>query len=51
MECGACARNCQFGALSVKSGVVCAAGILNGILNNKKPSCDSAMEKKNEPCC
>ena len=45
MECGACARNCQFGAISVKTGVGCAAGILNGILTNSEPSCDCA--KKN----
>lgn len=40
MECGACSRNCQFGAINVKSGVGCAAGILNGILNNTEPTCD-----------
>ena len=40
MECGACALNCRFGAITVNSGVGCAAGILNGILNNTEPSCD-----------
>lgn len=40
MECGACALNCQYGAITVKSGVGCAAGILNGILRNSEPSCD-----------
>jgi NAD-dependent dihydropyrimidine dehydrogenase PreA subunit len=39
MECGACALNCQYGALSVKSGVGCAAGILNGILNGTEACC------------
>lgn len=39
MECGACALNCQYGALTVNSGVGCAAGILNGILNNSEASC------------
>jgi NAD-dependent dihydropyrimidine dehydrogenase PreA subunit len=39
MECGACALNCQNGAITVKSGVGCAAGILNGILNNSEASC------------
>ena len=28
MECGACARNCAVEAISVRSGVGCAAGIL-----------------------
>ena len=40
MECGACALNCQFGAITVKSGVGCATGIINGILRNSEPSCD-----------
>jgi NAD-dependent dihydropyrimidine dehydrogenase PreA subunit len=49
MECGACARNCRFGAITVKSGVGCAAGIINGILNNTEPSCDCSTSK--EKCC
>ena len=32
IECGACALNCAFDALSVRSGVGCASGILSGIL-------------------
>lgn len=45
MECGACARNCQFGAISVKTGVGCAAAIINGILTNSEPSCDCSSTK------
>lgn len=33
MECGACAKNCPVSALSVKTGVGCASGILNGLFN------------------
>lgn len=44
MECGACALNCQTGAITVKSGVGCAAGIINGILNNTEPSCGCSGE-------
>lgn len=52
MECGACALNCQFGAITVKSGVGCAAAIINGILNNSEPSCDcSGPGKKDENIC
>ncbi len=40
MECGACAKNCEPGAIAVKSGVGCAAGIINGILRGTEPSCD-----------
>jgi NAD-dependent dihydropyrimidine dehydrogenase PreA subunit len=39
MECGACALNCQYGAITVKSGVGCAAAILNGILNRTEACC------------
>lgn len=50
MECGACSLNCKFGALTVKSGVGCASGILNGILNGTEPSCDCGDGGKNS-CC
>ncbi|MEI6898786.1 MAG: mercury methylation ferredoxin HgcB [Bacteroidota bacterium] len=40
MECGACAMNCEPGAITVKSGVGCAAGILNGIIRGTEPTCD-----------
>jgi ferredoxin len=40
MECGACARNCEFGAISVNSGVGCAAAIINGMITGGEPSCD-----------
>jgi MinD superfamily P-loop ATPase len=49
MECGACARNCQVNAIFVKSGVGCAAGILNGMLNNTEPVCGCA--EKDHGCC
>jgi len=40
MECGACATNCEFGAISVKSGVGCAAAVINGMLTVGEPNCD-----------
>ena len=49
MECGACAMNCSQQAISVKSGVGCAAGILNGILRNTEPTCDCSNNSK--ACC
>ena len=30
IECGACSKNCQFGAIDVKAGVGCATAILRG---------------------
>ncbi len=49
MECGACAKNCPEGAISVKSGVGCAAGILNGLLRGTEASCDCSSTKSD--CC
>ena len=49
MECGACEKNCPEGAISVRSGVGCAAGIINGLLRGTEPSCDCSGSDKN--CC
>jgi NAD-dependent dihydropyrimidine dehydrogenase PreA subunit len=49
MECGACSLNCPMQAIFVKSGVGCAAGIINGILNNTEPSC--GCSDNNTACC
>jgi NAD-dependent dihydropyrimidine dehydrogenase PreA subunit len=40
MECGACALNCEFGAITVNSGVGCAAAIINSMITGGPPSCD-----------
>ncbi len=39
MECGACARNCDFGAITVNSGVGCASAIITGMITGKEPTC------------
>ena len=51
MECGACAVNCEFGAISVNSGVGCAAAIINSMLYGGEPSCDCSGDKKSDGCC
>jgi ferredoxin len=35
MECGACVRNCQAGALSVQAGVGCATAIISSWLHRR----------------
>jgi ferredoxin len=49
MECGACAQNCPFGALSVRSGVGCAAAVINSMLGRQKSSCCCTLDSEEEP--
>ena len=39
MECSACALNCPEDALSVRSGVGCAAGVINGFFRGTGEAC------------
>ena len=39
MECGACARNCPVEAVTVKSGVGCAAAVINTALGRADSDC------------
>ncbi|MHC4177341.1 MAG: mercury methylation ferredoxin HgcB [Planctomycetota bacterium] len=48
MECGACALNCPAGALSVQSGVGCAAAVINSVLRGAESCCDCSDDS---PCC
>jgi len=50
MECGACARNCPVEAIQVRSGVGCAAGILNGLLRGTETNCDRSGDSGGS-CC
>jgi NAD-dependent dihydropyrimidine dehydrogenase PreA subunit len=50
MECGACEKNCPEGAISVRSGVGCAAGVINGLIRGTEPSCDCSGPNKSS-CC
>lgn len=49
MECGACAKNCDFGALAVNAGVGCAAAIINSMITGGEPTCDCSGTSVN--CC
>lgn len=39
MECGACALNCAGNAIFVKSGVGCAAALIQSLIKNTEPAC------------
>ena len=49
MECGACAQNCPVGALGVRSGVGCAAAVINSMLGRKKSSCCCTIDSGEKP--
>ena len=39
MECGACALNCEPGAITVDSGVGCATAVIYGAFQGREPTC------------
>lgn len=52
IECGACAKNCEPSAISVRAGVGCAAGLLGSVLSRTEPtkaSCGCSGESSG--CC
>jgi ferredoxin len=51
MECGACARNCDFGAISVNAGVGCAAAIINSMITGGEPTCGCSDSGGSVSCC
>ena len=48
IECGACQLNCPRKAITVISGVGCAAAIIQGALQGTAPSCGCSQS---EGCC
>ena len=51
MECGACALNCEPGALTVDSGVGCATAIIMGAIKGTEPTCGCEDDGGNGACC
>ena len=49
MECGACALNCEPGALTVNAGIGCAAALIMSALNKTEPIC--GCETSKAACC
>ena len=50
MECGACAMNCPFEAITVQSGVGCAAAVINSVLGRKGDSCCCVLDPEKGSC-
>ena len=53
MECGACAKNCDFGAIAVNAGVGCAAAIINSMITGGEPTCGCSTggAESSSSCC
>ena len=51
MECGACMKNCAFGAIIVQSGVGCAAALIKGMVTGDASCGCSDGEDKGGACC
>lgn len=51
MECGACALNCDFGALAVDAGVGCAAALINSMITGGEPTCGCGDSDSGAGCC
>jgi Fe-S-cluster-containing hydrogenase component 2 len=57
MECGSCSQNCPAGAISVQSGVGCAAAVINSLLGRNGGECCCGPQAKeagpgrNYGCC
>jgi NAD-dependent dihydropyrimidine dehydrogenase PreA subunit len=52
MECGACAKNCTAGAVTVRAGVGCAWAIVRGRLTGTEPVCGCGdAESAGSACC
>jgi NAD-dependent dihydropyrimidine dehydrogenase PreA subunit len=49
MECGACAKNCEPGAIQVRAGVGCAAAVLASAFDTSKAS--RSCSEKSASCC
>jgi NAD-dependent dihydropyrimidine dehydrogenase PreA subunit len=53
MECGACAKNCPADAIYVKTGVGCAAAVINSFLGRTDASCCCVIKPdgRESTCC
>jgi NAD-dependent dihydropyrimidine dehydrogenase PreA subunit len=52
MECGACALNCAWGAITVKPGVGCAEAIIHSWIYGGEPTCGcSTVPGAASSCC
>jgi ferredoxin len=51
IECGACMMNCPHGAIQVKTGVGCAAAVINGLIRGGEPECGCGAGGASQSSC
>lgn len=51
IECGACAINCPFNAISVGTGAGCAKALIRKMTSRKESGCNKPQNHSNSPCC
>ena len=51
IECGACMMNCSFAAVRVRSGVGCAAALINGLIRGGEPECSCGGTGASDTSC
>lgn len=51
MECGACQLNCPTDAITVDSGVGCAAAMIRAALTGRKEATCGPADAESESCC
>jgi NAD-dependent dihydropyrimidine dehydrogenase PreA subunit len=51
MECGACALNCETGAITVHAGVGCAEALINSMLTGGEPTCGCSDDSSSLGSC
>ncbi len=53
MECGACAKNCAWGAITLDPGVGCAQAIIHAWIHGGEPTCDckGGSQGSTDSCC
>lgn len=51
MECGACQLNCPAGAITVDSGVGCAAAMIHAALKGGEATCCCGGDDGGPSCC
>ncbi|MBI3794308.1 MAG: 4Fe-4S binding protein [Nitrospinae bacterium] len=51
MECGACALNCEYSAITVNAGVGCASAIIGGMIGGGPATCGCGGDSPKTGCC